>query len=76
MTPLHVATLRVTMHFLSYQTTDVYIYKELIKEDTFLKGYEWSYRSLPYLCTKNETIASLHVATLRVQRELPIHACD
>ena len=27
--------------------------------------------SLPYLCTKNETMAPLHVATLTVQRELP-----
>ncbi len=26
--------------------------------------------SLPHLCTKNETIAPLHVATLTVQREL------
>ncbi len=27
--------------------------------------------SLPYLSTKNETMAPLHVATLTVQRELP-----
>ncbi len=27
--------------------------------------------SLLYLCTKNETMAPLHVATLTVQRELP-----
>ncbi len=27
--------------------------------------------SLPYLCSKNETMAPLHVATLTVQRELP-----
>ena len=27
--------------------------------------------SLPYLCTKNETMAPLHVATLTAQRELP-----
>ncbi len=27
--------------------------------------------SLPYLCTKNKTMAPLHVATLAVQRELP-----
>ncbi len=27
--------------------------------------------ALPYLCTKNETMAPLHVATLTVQRELP-----
>ncbi len=27
--------------------------------------------SLPYLCTKNETMAPLHVATLTVQGELP-----
>ncbi len=27
--------------------------------------------SLPYLCTKNETMAPLHVDTLTIQRELP-----
>ncbi len=27
--------------------------------------------SLPYLCTKNETVAPLYVATLTVWRELP-----
>ncbi len=27
--------------------------------------------SIPYLCTKNETMAPLHVVTLTVQRELP-----
>ncbi len=27
--------------------------------------------SVPYLCTKNEAMAPLHVATLTVQRELP-----
>ncbi len=27
--------------------------------------------TLPYLCTKNDTMAPLHVATLTVQRELP-----
>ncbi len=31
--------------------------------------------SLPYLCIKNETMAPLHVATLTVQRELPIIFC-
>ncbi len=25
----------------------------------------------PYLCTQNETMATLHVATLTVRRELP-----
>ncbi len=29
--------------------------------------------SLPYFCTKNETMAPLHMATLTVQRELPRH---
>ncbi len=28
--------------------------------------------SLPYLCTRNETMAHLHVATLTIQRELPM----
>ncbi len=36
-----------------------------------LPQYELVSRSLPYLCTKNETKAPLHVATLTVQRELP-----
>ncbi len=27
--------------------------------------------SLPYFCTKNESMASLHVATLTIKRELP-----
>ncbi len=36
-----------------------------------LKEYINIDHSLPYLCTKNETMAPLHVATLTVQRELP-----
>ncbi len=36
-----------------------------------MRLYLASLGSLPYLCTKNETVAPLHVATLTVQRELP-----
>ncbi len=31
--------------------------------------------SIPYLCTKNETMVSLLVATVTVERELPIVNC-
>ncbi len=36
-----------------------------------LPKYEINLGSLPYLCTKNETMAPLHVDALTVQRGLP-----
>ncbi len=38
-----------------------------------LQLYEEYLGSLPYLCTKNEVMAPLYVATLTVKRELPKH---
>ncbi len=37
-----------------------------------MRLYLASIGSLPYLCTKNESMAPLHVSTLTVQRELII----
>ncbi len=46
---------------------------ELLVQTQSGVNFGWHLGSLPYLCTKNETMASLHVATLTVQRELPEH---
>ncbi len=52
-----------------HQDTDKYANRLAIQK--LLEELKSKGRSLPYLCTKNEAMAPLHVATLTVQRELP-----